>query len=174
MRIDSFYFDFYDKQNHAFSSIELDVMLSQEISFGNKVSQHPLEDGSILADAIHNQPLAITFSGVVSDLPQSIIEQAKSLNATAESIIGIKQISTSKSMRAWRDLVALWKSKTLVTITSPLQSDPFFDMVIVDIRVTLDDTQSLTFSADLQHLPIVTNIKTANMAEEVGKQSVRP
>jgi hypothetical protein len=169
----SFNLSFYDKK-HQFANIELDALLSQSVKLTNIISEHPLETGEILNDAIHNQPLEISFSAVISDLPQSTVEQVTTISDSVSAILGTKPLASSKSLRAWKELFLLWKSKTLVTITSPLQNEVFEDMAIKDMTITPEDTESLNFTVNLKQVLISENIKKFNLAPEIGKQSIRP
>lgn len=162
-----------DTKKHKFANIEIDALLSQSVTLTNIISEHPLENGDILNDAIHNQPLEISFSAVISDMPQGTIEEAKGIVNLVSSLLGSKTLSSSKSLKAWQELYSLWKSKTLVTISSPLQHDVFKDMAIKSITATPEGTESLNFTASLKQVPISENIKKFSLADEVGKQSVR-
>lgn len=173
MDLQIFNLSYFDK-NSKFGNIELDAVLSQDVTLSNIVSEHPYEDGEMVADGIHNEPIKISLSAVISDLPQTFVEQAKQLsNTNLSTLMGNKYLSNSKSLRAWKDLYALWKAKQLLQITTPLQFEPFEDMAILQIKVSVEDTESLTFSADLKQLPITKNLTKLNLAPEIGKQSVR-
>lgn len=173
MDLQIFNLSYFDK-NSKFGNIELDAVLSQDITLENIVSEHPLENGDILNDAIHNQPIKISLSAVISDLPQTFVDQAKQLsNTNLSTLLGNKHLSNSKSLRAWRDLYDLWKAKQLLQISSVLQFEPFEDMAIMKITVSVEDTESLTFSAELKQLPINENLTRFNLAPEIGKQSIR-
>ncbi len=163
----------YFNKKHKFANIELDALLSQNTTLSNIISEHPLETGEILNDAIHNQPLEINFSAVISDLPQTSLEQISNIKDYVHELFGGKYLATSKSLLAWQELYFLWKSKTLITISSPLQSDVFEDMAIKNITVISESTESLNFSASLKQVLISENIKKFNLAQEVGKQSRR-
>jgi len=169
-----FNLSYFDKKA-TFGNIELDATLSQNITLANIISKHPLTNGEMLNDAIHNLPLEIQLSATISDLPQTFVEQATQISNTGlASLIGNKSMKTSKSLRAWKDLYALWKAKQLIQISSLLQFEPFEDMGIQKITVAVEDSESITFTADLIHIPISENLKKFNLAPEIGKQSVRP
>ena len=106
-------------------------------------------------------------------MPQNYKEELEMLGDITQSIFGSKRLRNSKSVRAWYELYKLWKSKTLVMVTSPIQIEPFANMTIIDIRVSLDDTRSLKFTANLKHIRIAQNLKKINLSNEVGKQSSR-
>jgi len=162
-----------DTKKHTFANIELDAIISQSVTLTNIISEHPLETGDILNDAIHNQPLEISFSAVISDMPQGTLEEVAGLANLVSSILGSKTLPTSKSLKAWQEIHSLWRSKTLITISSPLQHDVFEDMAIKNITVTPEATESLNFTVSLKQVLISENIKKFNLAPEVGKQSVR-
>ncbi|MDA3908284.1 MAG: hypothetical protein PF437_04285 [Sulfurimonas sp.] len=166
-------FNFFNRNKQKFAHIELDALLSQSITMTNIVSEHPLETGELLNDAIHNQPLVISFSALVSDMPQSTIDFLKTNINAVQSVLSSKSMSSSKSMKAWVELNELWKAKELVTITSPMQSEPFDNMSILKIHVEIDDLEGITFSVDLKQVQITQNLKKFTPAPEVGKQSTR-
>lgn len=171
-----FNFSYFKNEKHKFANIELDALLSQDITLTNIISEHPLETGDILNDAIHNQPLELSFTGVVSDMPQTTIEQVKGGLTSVDAILsnlGLKKLKTSKSLRAWQELLFVWRDKKLVTISSPLQSEVFEDMAIKNISVSVEDSESLTFSVSLKRVLISENIEKIELADEVGKQSER-
>lgn len=166
-------FNYFNRTTHKFAHIELDALLSQNITLTNTVSEHPLETGELLNDAIHNQPILISFSAVISDMPQTSLEFVKANLNAVDSILTSKSIASSKSMKAWVELYELWRAKELVTITSPIQVNAFDNMSILKIHVAVDDEEGITFTVDLKQVQIATNIKKFNPAPEVGKQSVR-
>lgn len=164
----------FNFEKHKFSNIQLDAITAQDITLENIISEHPLETGELLNDAIHNLPIKVNFSAVVSDLAQNYQEELESIVDTIE-VFTSKKLRSSKSIRAWQDLYALWKSKQLVSITTPIQPfKPFASMAIKSINVTLDSTHSLNFSANLLEVVISENLKKFELSDEVGKQSVRP
>ena len=172
MNIDTFNFSYF-KDKNKFANIELDTLLSQDVTLTNIISEHPLETGEILNDAIHNQPLELNFTAVISDMPQNTLEELKSVVSDVTALFSKKELATSKSLRAWQELYALWKAKQLVTISSPLQHDVFEDMGIKNIKVSLSSEYALTFTVSLKQVLISENITKFNLAPEVGKQSIR-
>jgi len=163
----------FNNDKHKFGNIELDALLNQKITLKNIISNHPLEDGTILNDAIHNQPLEMSFTAIISDLPQTLSEQLSSISDSISFLLDGRTVKTSKSLKAWQDIFSLWKSKTLVTISSPIQKDVFEDMGILEIGVDLDSTESITLSVNLKQVEIIENINKKNLAPEIGKQSIR-
>ncbi len=173
MLIQSFSLSYFDKKA-TFGNIELDATLSQSITLSNIISEHPLENGDILNDAIHNQPITMQLTALISDLPQTFIEQASHISTIGLStFFGNKSMATSKSLRAWKDLFELWKARQLIQVTSLLQFEAFEDMAIQKISVSVEDSESLTFTADLKQVLISENLTKFNLAPEIGKQSVR-
>jgi hypothetical protein len=171
-----FNFSYFDKKKHKFANLEVDLLLSQKISLKNIVSKHPLENGTILNDAIHNLPLEISFSALISDMPQSTLDLVSGGVTSVDTVLsnlGLKKLESSKSLKAWKSLFLLWKAKQLVTISSPLQSEAFADMAIEDMVVEPDGSQSITFTVKLIQVLNGKNIKTLNLSPEIGKQSER-
>lgn len=173
MFVDKLNINYFKFEKHEFSSIKLDAITAQGITLSNEVSKAPLEDGSILPDAIVEQPDEITFTAVVSDLAQNYSEYLSQVSDVAAAVFTDKKLRQSKSIRAWYDLKKLVKSKQLVYITSPIQLEPFSDMVIKEVRVDLDGFKALRFTATLVKFHILDKIKNRTYSKEVGKQSVR-
>jgi len=107
-------------------------------------------------------------------MPQNTLEELKSVVSDVTALFSKKEIATSKSLRAWQELYALWKARQLVTISSPLQHDVFDSMGIKSIKVSVASEYALTFSVSLKQVLISENITKFNLAPEVGKQSIRP
>jgi len=163
-------FAYKDKKSN-FGSIELDAMLEQNITLSNRVSSRPLENGKLLNDAIHNQPVSVSFVGIVTDSPQTH-EENSALNV--DRILNDEvNLSNSKKLRAWSDIYQLWKSRTLVMVSSPLQIEPFSDMAILNIGVDLDPTDALIFRVELAQVLYGQKLKKRTLAPQVGKQSQR-
>lgn len=173
MFIDKLNINYFKFEKHEFSNIKLDGIIAQGIVLTNEVSKAPLEDGSILPDAIVTQPDEITFTAVVSDLAQDYKEYLSQVSDVTDVIFSDKTLRQSKSIRAWYDLKKLVKSKQLVYITSPIQLEPFSDMVIKEVRVDLDSFKALKFTATLVKFHILDKLDSITYSDEVGKQSVR-
>lgn len=162
---------YFDK-DYKFGNIQVDAVISLDVGLSNIVSEHPLESRDILNDAIHNEPIRMRLTVVIADMPQTNDEYEKQKNQNNTS--AQRTLANSKSLRAWKDLYALWKAKQLLQILTPLQSEPFEDMSILFIDIPCEDTESLTFTVDLKQLLITENLTKFNLAPEIGKQSKRP
>lgn len=162
---------YFDK-DYKFGNIQVDAVLTLDISLSNVVSEHPLESREILNDAIHNEPIKMRLTVTIADMPQTNeeYEAQKDKSSTSPQ----RTLANSKSLRAWKDLYELWQAKQLLQILSPLQSEPFENMAILNVDVPGEDTESLTFTVDLKQLLITENLTKFNLAPEVGKQSSRP
>ena len=53
-------------------SIDLDVTIREEHRFSSRVTNYPIEDGTIISDHIINEPDVIVLVGLVTDTPLSI------------------------------------------------------------------------------------------------------
>lgn len=52
--------------------LKLDALLSEEHSYNNQVSRHPIEEGEDVNDYIRSEPDIVTIRGIVSKTPISI------------------------------------------------------------------------------------------------------
>ena len=53
-------------------SIDLDVTIREEHRFASRVTNYPVEDGTIVSDHIINEPDIVVLVGLVTDTPLSI------------------------------------------------------------------------------------------------------
>jgi len=147
------------KKNHKFGFIKLDALLEQKLTLTSTVSQHPLETGEMLSDAIYNEPMDITLKGLVNDLPNA-----------STALKDDEVLRTSKSLKAWSDLMSLWKAKVLISVSSTLQSEEFENFSILKIEVIETSTHSLEFTATLKEVVLGETLKKRVYSEAVGKQ----
>lgn len=65
----------------------VDVTVSDEISFQNELTQHPVEEGQDVTDHVRSKPLQIKIEGLLSGSPISLDLDTKGLITSGASIV---------------------------------------------------------------------------------------
>lgn len=104
--------------------ISFDLILSESHSISNTISEHPVEDGSVISDHIKNNLENGSLTGLISNFSLSTFTSF-----------------TNRAQDAYDEIVRLWKNRETVTLVSVLRT--YNDIAIVDVNVSLSaDTGS--------------------------------
>jgi len=154
---------FKDNRKYGVGNINFDLVLSENHNFNAKVTSHPIEDGSEISDHIENELENGTINGLISNF---------SLNTAI--------ITSNRAQDVFEALVALWKEKTTVTITTVLRV--YENVVITSMPFMRDASQgdSLPISISFRKLRIVKlqevvlelSVKVNDLESDVNKQVV--
>lgn len=152
---------FKENKKYGVGAIYFDLVLSENHNFNSTATKHPVEDGSEISDHIFNALENGTINGLISNF---------SLNAG--------EIVSNRSQDVFEALVALWKEKTPVTITTVLRD--YEDVVITSMPFMRDGSQgeSLPISISFEQLNVITleeiilevEVKTNGVATDIDKQ----
>lgn len=148
----------------------IDVAVTEEHSFENEVTDHPVEKGSSIADHVRPKPNTVTVEGLVSDTPLSDVSQFR----TAFSDGSIP------SREAFARLDDLRTSRQIVTVTTSLRD--YDNMVVQSISVPRDAKtgNALRFKAIFKQIRVVdteratVRITDAHAKKKVSKGTVPP
>jgi len=122
-------------------SIDLDVTIREEHRFSSRVTNYPIEDGTIISDHIINEPDVLVLVGLVSDTPLSIFAPF------------------NRSIDAFNRLIALHQSRQPVTVVTGLKVYQNMAITVLDVPRDVKTGQSLTFTIELQRLVIDTSVR---------------
>lgn len=104
--------------------ISFDLVLTESHNLSNEISEHPVEDGTVIADHIKNNLENGTLTGLVS-------------NFSLSTLVGFR----NRAQDAYDEILRLWKQRETVTLVSVLRV--YDDIGIVDVGTTLSaDTGS--------------------------------
>jgi hypothetical protein len=131
--------------------VELDAAITEEHTFTNNVSTHPVEDGSDIADHVRLSPEQITIEGFVTNSPiKNLIQLRTDPNQGAGDIVqNTYGVLLSIAGRAG-------KPPALIDIFTTMKI--FTDMVMTKLTVPRDAAlgEALRFTAEFIHLRKVT------------------
>lgn len=122
-----------------FGEITIDVTLNEDHEYDTFVTDNPIEDGTIFSDHVILLPTVLNITGRVTD--------------AAITILGIPKLS--KSIDAFRELVALQTNKTPFSVSTALHFYENMYMKNIQFLRTSNDGQSIRFSAVLREIQIV-------------------
>ncbi len=99
--------------------LDLDATTSVNHDYNSKVVEHAIEEGSDITDHVHDEPLTLQLSGMISDHP---------LVPTFFNLDFGRSVKLFDILRRWQ------KQRALLTITTSL--DKYENMVIESLNVT--------------------------------------
>ena len=121
-------------------TVSFDTMVTEEHRYTSRVTNYPVENGTIVSDHIINQPDVVVLSGLVTDTPLSILAPY------------------NRSVAAFNALIDIHRKRQVVTVVTGIKV--YYDMAIVtlDVPRTVKTGQTLTFNIELQKINYINNI----------------
>jgi hypothetical protein len=153
--------------------LEFDLLLNEAHNFQNTITQHPVEDGSVITDHIKNELISGSFSGMVSShsIRLRTFSNFGDLVEDTFSFVDAEQ-------KAFDTLEEIWKARTPVTITTLMRV--YNNVGITNIRTSksADDGRSITFEigfrelkqVSLKRLQIEADIQVNDLDSDLSKQ----
>lgn len=147
--------------------IDLDATIQDTHEYANKVTEFPVEDGSVISDHIISEPVRLSINGFVTNSPVSLLGVASNI---------LNGLGTARVQNAFDELLRLQEGvkddkgiiqRELITVVTGLRV--YTNMVMVSLSVPRDRTtgDSLRFSAEFRKIEIaksefvaVENLKT--------------
>lgn len=118
---------------------EIDAAISQDHSFDNEITEHPVEKGANVADHVRSTPIMISLEGLVSDTPIGAIAATRG--------IGVPSSEAFARLQAIRD------RREPVTIETSLGI--FANMALQSLATPVTTTDALRFLAVFKQIVIV-------------------
>lgn len=132
-------------------AVTLDATISEDTQYKVTVTEHPIEDGSVIADHVRDEPDELTIQGVVTRTPASLVDMVEA-NATA---------SFNRDEDAWAWLYAFLKAHVMMSVyTMPKTWE---NMVITSLKRTRSAAigEALEVTITLKQITKVVAIETA-------------
>lgn len=119
--------------------ITIDATLNEDHDYDTFITENPVEDGTIYSDHVVLLPTVIRINGRVTD--------------AAITILGVTKLS--KSIDAFRELVALQRNKTPFSVTTALHVYQTMLLQKIQFPRTSKDGQSIRFEATLREIQVI-------------------
>ncbi len=153
---------FRDNRDYGVGTLRFDLILSETHNFSSMVTEHNVEDGSIISDHIKNELENGSLTGIISNF---------TLNKFG--------LISNRAQDAFDELIWLWESKELVTITTVMRvyEDVAITNVSVDRSADTGEAISLniTFKAvktvKLKTVQIDVGVNIGDMKTNLKRQS---
>lgn len=172
---------FYRAEGYSVGEISLDLILSEEHSLNAVVTEHPIQNGSSVADHVSILPQSGTFKALVSNYSISTAEADKDEDwmdtyRRAES----RQASMpNRAQEAWIALKELERRREPITIVTVLEV--YDNVILTGIRTTLDeetgDALEIEISyqqvkqVQLRETKVTAQVQPRNMKSNINQKS---
>lgn len=114
--------------------VTLDATISEDHEFNSRVTNFPVEDGSIISDHIIKEPETLQITGIVTDTPLAILA------------------AFNRSIDAFNRLIQIYENRERISVVTGIRV--YTDMVMTSLQVprNVQTGQSLTFVIELQKI----------------------
>lgn len=149
----------------------LDASHIENIKYSSKLTDHYVENGSVISDHILLQPISFSLEGSITDDSIDIVGYAQSFFNLPKFNISNISNRGAKQVAAYELLTSLYNSKSLVTVVAYL--DTFTDMAIENLVFPNDANTGnrLFFKIELKKANFAT-VKTVNVGTLSGNGSI--
>ena len=138
------------------NGIALDAVTSEAPSFPSELTTYPVQSGGQVSDHVTNQPVSVTITAVVSDVPVGDMVQEHKDSSLSHLYSGPRSVQVYKALLDLRRVRTPFKYVGI--------RDTWENMIFTDISPPLDATtgESLRFSATMQQVDIRELVRTAS------------
>lgn len=179
---------FYKNEGYFVGAIKFDLIVSETHSIEAQVTEHPIEDGSVVSDHIRELPRKGSLSGLVTNyplqkdfyqLPTAFYEKLSALGNQnlLESFVAQYGYKPSKgptkadyeglerpknrASDTWAAFKALMATRTPVTISTGLEK--YYTAVVTKVETSRESStgDALTFHVEFQEIKVVTLTEVA-------------
>lgn len=159
---------FYENEATKIGELVIDATTSEVVKCSNVITEHPVENKTIISDHIFRKPLEVQIEGVITDTPLKVFgiietplqkNSIKTLMSNVQSMLPFGK-NIKPSLQAYKLLMQMYNNRTLVTLISRFEK--FENMAIKDLSFINNEStgQKLQFSILLQQINFV-NLKFA-------------
>lgn len=153
---------FKDNKTYGVGAINFDLLMSEQHSFNNQVSDHNVEDGSVIADHIKNELENGSLVGLITNFS-----------------IKYFGVASDRAQLAFDALVDLWKSRVLVTIVTVMRVYSNVAITSCSIARTAETGNAISLNISfrkvnvvtLKQLTLTTSIKVNDLKSALNKQA---
>ena len=141
---------FKGNKTYGIGTLKFDLLLSEDHNFDNTITEHPVEDGSIISDHIQNELENGNLTGLISNF---------SINTVG--------LSSNRAQDAFELLVELWKSRQLFTITTIHRTYDNVGIVSMPISRDAESAESIIIQCNFRKVEVV-KLQTLELEIEIN------
>lgn len=129
---------FFRSDGYSVGEVTIDLILSEDHSLSAAVTQHPVQDGSVVSDHITVLPRSGTMRALVSNHSLSAAEAQSDEDETWKELYerGASATLRNRAQEAWEALKKVVEAKELITIVTALEV--YDNVALTGIRTTRD------------------------------------
>ena len=141
--------------------LELDAVISENITLNNTVTSAPIETGENVTDHVYNEPLELSMECIISD--SDVVRSFKRL-ATVDSL---EQVPTAR-IEAYETLLDLWKARSPIDVVAGFEV--YSNMLVTSISIprSNDDGDSIRFSVNFIQANILQSVFLSDKSGRVN------
>jgi hypothetical protein len=130
--------------------LQLDASINENHSFSSNITEHPIENNSVISDHVILRPRLLHIEGTVTDTPVQFLSVL-----TTGSLGNVGGQSLSPSLQSWQTLLHLWIDRIPFDVVTG--KDFYKNMIIrtVNSQANAMIGRQNKFSIELQQLQIV-------------------
>lgn len=122
-------------------TVTFDTMVTEEHRYSSRVTNYPVESGTIISDHIINEPDTVILSGLVTDTPLNILA------------------GFNRSISAFNALIQIHEKRQVIDIVTGIKVYKNMAITSLDVPRSIKNGQSLTFNIQLQKIIFDDNVQ---------------
>ena len=148
---------FFENREFKVGSISFDLILNENHSMSNEITEHDVEDGSVITDHIKNNLQSGSLVGLVTNFTISF---------------GNDAILANRAQDAFDAMERLWKERTLLTIITVLKV--YENVAITNVSVARSEAsgEANAFSVSFRQMNIV-KLKTTQIDAKINLKTMK-
>ena len=156
---------FQGGRDYRIGSLSFDLVLEEQHTFANRVTSHPVEDGSPIADHIENELLNGSLSALITNFSLKTEEPA-----------------SNRAQDAFNEIERLWRMRELVTIVTVMRVYEDVAIRSVSVARSSDTGEAIALNVEFQAVRRVSlkranldvTIDAAEMDDDINRQAAPP
>lgn len=139
---------FFSGRDYKIGTVELDLILGEDHIFSNQITEHTVENGSVISDHIKNDLQEGSLTGLVTN---HSIKQ-----------FGLITGVTNRAKEAYDELKRIWKERSLISIITIMQR--YDNVAITNVSSPRDEGtgEAIIFNVSFREVKIV-KLKTVQI-----------
>ena len=156
---------FQGSRDYRIGSLSFDLVLQEQHNFNNRITSHPVEDGSAIADHIENELLAGSLTALISNFS-----------------LKTEKLTSNRAQDAFNEIERLWRARELVTIVTVMRVYEDVAIKSVSVARSADTGEAVSLAIAFQAVRRVSlkranldvTIEVSSMDDDVSRQAAAP
>jgi hypothetical protein len=143
---------FFAEKEHRIGEIKVDAFIRETHSLASEITEHPVENGSTIADHIYNKPVAISIEGIITNTPMTIV----GLAAFDSFKRFVQDESNDFAQIAFTKIEEIFNKREPISIATSLKTYEHMVLESLSIERGGGNCASLNFSCTAKQIRVVT------------------